>query len=74
MANLGQTNGVSQVLAVLAGLVWSSLSIAWELDTSHLPKARMKMQLEELRLKLAKAGFERLVCFFAILLVKSGAK
>eukprot|EP00913_Durusdinium_trenchii_P016151 g15178.t1 len=42
------------VLAVLAGLVWSSLSIAWELDTSHMPKARMKMELEELRRQLAK--------------------
>ena len=42
------------VLALLAGLVWSSLSIAWELDTSHMPKARMKMQLEEMRAKLEK--------------------
>ncbi|CAJ1333239.1 unnamed protein product [Effrenium voratum] len=42
------------VLAMLAGLVWSSLCIAWELDTSHMPKARMKMEVEQLRIKLHK--------------------
>ncbi|CAE7772879.1 oxyS [Symbiodinium microadriaticum] len=42
------------VLAVLAGLVWSSLSIAWELDTSHMPKARMKNEIEQLKVKLQK--------------------